>query len=68
MTFLEFLEPFSVSLFKKKMVLVYDQTSECEEQAQTEARKSFGRWILIAPAPYATCNLLLSNSKENAII
>jgi hypothetical protein len=36
------------------MVLAYDQTLECAELAQTEAKNNInGRWVLISPAPYS---------------
>jgi Fe(3+) dicitrate transport protein len=54
MTFLEFLEPFGITIQEEDGFGLRPNIG-MREQAQTEARKSLldGRWILIAPAPYS---------------
>jgi hypothetical protein len=66
MTFLEFLEPFQVSLFKKKMVLVYDQHRNARNKPKQKRENHFDEdGVLIAPALIQHLqSLLLSNSNS----
>jgi hypothetical protein len=59
MTFLEFLEPFLAYHYSRRRWFWFTtKHRNARNKPKTEARKSLGRWILIAPALMPPATLL----------